>query len=51
MSDTQNNIDWNLLQKQQRELLIENRIQTIAVILVFLWGINTIADLAKKIKG
>jgi hypothetical protein len=41
---------WNELQKQQKELLWENRIQTIALILVFIWGVNTFSDLVKKVK-
>ncbi len=38
------------MQKDMRELKIENRIQTVAVLLVFLFGIVTIHDAINKLK-
>ena len=40
--------DNTKLEKDIKELKIENRIQTFAVILVFFFGIVTIMDLFKK---
>jgi hypothetical protein len=42
-------ITYTQYQKDMNELKWENRVQTIALILVFLWGINTFSDLVKKI--
>jgi hypothetical protein len=42
--------DEDKLKKDMRELKIENRIQTVAVILFFFFGIATIADIYRKIK-
>ena len=36
------------LRKDMKEIVWENRIQTLAVILVFFWGVETIRDLTKK---
>lgn len=40
--------EYKITKKDIDELKWENRIQTIAVILVFFWGVNTIKDLTKS---
>ncbi len=39
------------LKKDMYELKVENRIQTVAVVLFFFFGVATIYDISKKIKG
>jgi len=51
MEQSEIQLQFDKIQKQQKELLWENRIQTLAVILVFIWGINTFKDLTKTIKA
>lgn len=43
-------MDNEQIARDLRELKIESRIQTIAVVLVFIFGISTIADIYTKIK-
>ena len=38
------------LKKDMRELKIENRIQTVAVLVFFFFGVATIYDIRKKLK-
>jgi hypothetical protein len=40
--------EYKITKKDIDELKWENRIQTIAVLLVFFWGINTVRDLTKS---
>lgn len=40
--------EYKVTKKDIDELKWENRIQTIAVVLVFFWGVNTIKDLTKS---
>jgi hypothetical protein len=39
------------LMKDMHELKVENRIQTIAVVLFFFFGVATIYDISNKIKN
>lgn len=40
--------EYKVTKADINELKWENRIQTIAVLLVFFWGITTLKDLAKQ---
>ena len=42
--------DTEKLKKDMRELKFENRIQTVAVLLFFFFGVATIYDIAKRVK-
>ena len=43
--------DYEKLQKDMFELKVENRIQTVAVLLFFFFGVATVYDIHKKLKG
>ena len=51
MAINSNDYDVEQLKRDMRELKFENRVQTIAVVLLFFFGVSTIYDIVKKNKN